>query len=568
MILSARRLSGFNTAFGMTNGRPHVISALENLTPEKVRRVMLSHARPTDTMTPQLREVLKYVPSALDCMYEKWGVLKDHGTQPAEISAAHLDGAYLGSAAGSYFEKEHKYLISDDEDAKVTLTVKMGQKKVHSHHAVTELVQSFVTDSTPLPPSISTTNMKNEYFHSAGEKQKDEATFKKFRDKARTYEIVDEITVEMERITQSVRALLEKSETSSIAIGFKQGRGGIHRMAKKIRVTWQEEYKRAIGDGDVEKLDQSIHYIFLQLFYTMAGVYYKPGSAEYKNLMRVIHEVADRMSVRLVRFFKKQWAIIVGKMPSGAWMTSHGDSWIMALWYYLFIIMQINAAPADQRAAMYEDAIVGLHAFLVYADDSVTANARGFASLRFGYDAFTRWLSHFLSVKTRDVRPDVEFCCAVSEGGMLSNDSLVFLKLYMLRNRRHQSMETKYVPFRPLTEYQLKSVWGREAKDRDIYDFVLSLLGHSYGTHGTNYRAWSWLRSCYVAAMAPMDFTQSLATVIDRAYSEDTMTSKIRAAGMSLEDLSNGFPRWDALVSRCKYEPGYHIVSPGNQIVS
>jgi len=558
LVMAAREVSGFNAAFGMNHGRPHVISALENLSGEKIRQVMMSHSRPSDVMTDGLRKVLENVPNALDLMYEAWGLTGKINTQPAKLDPVRMEGMYFGASAGKYFENAKEFDLGKQDGVRARLIRKMGAQSIHAHTAVMERLKSYVKDGEPLPPSISVTNVKNEFKFSRWEKQKDAASFAKWKMAARTYEIVDKLLVEMERLTMTNRSVLEKSgPRASIAIGSKWTEGGAQHFMNYFKVKYGEEWKRAAGDGDIDKLDQSIHYIWLQFFVTMGGVYTNSNHPDYQWYMDMVAECAKRLSVRLVHFFADLWAIVVGKMPSGAWMTSHGDSWIMALWYFLFLVMEVASEPdLKKRSQLMEQALEAF--FKVYGDDSISAADRLSGTyLRFNYENFNEWLQKYLIVRARDVRKDVEWCASV-RNGRLNNDSIVFLKQYIIRNR--QDGATRYLPFRPIDEYQMKAVWGREPKARDIYDFMMSILGNAYGTNGTNYEAWWWLRCVYLAACEGRDTELSLKTVQDRVNQDSSEIKKWRMKGIHVNDLVNGYPSWANLVSRNEFDPAVHCM--------
>lgn len=324
-----------------------------------------------------------------------------------------------------------------------------------------------------------------------------------------------------------------------------------------FKLKWGEEWRRATGDGDIDKLDQSIHYIWLQFFVTMGGVYADSSHPDYSWYMDMVAECAKRLSVRLVHFFADLWAIVVGKMPSGAWMTSHGDSWIMALWYFSFLMMEVASEPDLKKKSQLMDQAIEAF-FKVYGDDSISAADRMSGTHhRFNYENFNEWLQKFLMVRARDVRKDVEWCASI-RNGRLDNESIVFLKQYIIRNHRDSS--SQYLPFRPIDEYQMKAVWGREVKDRDVYDFMMSILGNAYGTNGTNYEAWWWLRCVFLACSEGRDISKSLKTVQDRVNEDSTEIKKWRMRGVAVNDLVNGFPSWSSLVSRNEYVPSSHCM--------
>jgi len=93
--------------------------------------------------------------------------------------------------------------------------------------------------------------------------------------------------IKNERITQTVRKMLEVGEV--ICIGMKWGKGGYDWMVKKMKVVFGEEWKKIFSDGDIVNLDLSIHYIWLQLMYTLGGIYYKPTHKDFYQMMRAIN---------------------------------------------------------------------------------------------------------------------------------------------------------------------------------------------------------------------------------------------------------------------------------------
>jgi len=354
------------------------------------------------------------------------------------------------------------------------------------------------------------------------------------------------------------RMMLERGH--NISVGMKWSRGGGDKLAERLGVKRGREWQRVFGDGDFDALDQNIHYIFIQLFYWMGGVYFKKDHKDYEIMMRIIKFLAQTVSARLVRFFQHLVAVVVGKMPSGCWMTSHGDSWIVLLWFFIFGIMQILKAPLHKRAYLENCLVVRIIILIVYGDDHILSNDRDETAELFSEEQFMHWCTTYLKVTIRDARSDVPFCVQ-TRNGYKTSPGIVYLKHFMVRNREVSHGQSYYLPFRDMCDYQIKCVWGKECKDRDIYDFLLSTLGHAYGTYASNYDAYSWLRHAHVAAIDTLGagkYVESLGEAMDRGHTNSDFMKKMRQADISMQEIFGGYPTWETLVAKNTYDSAYH----------
>jgi len=487
------------------------------------------------------------------------------GTVDPVISLSRCDGMYLGSSAGQFTETFTTYDLSTQESP-ITLIKQASQKKIHSHQATLAAVVDFLSGEAPIDP-LFVMNGKNEYYFSVREKQLKTETFEKWCSKERQYEIANEFFIDLERITQTVRKNFEVG--SVIAIGMKWLKGGYDYMVKKMNVKFGEEWRKKFSDGDIVNLDMTIHYIWLQLMYVLGGIYFKRSHdpvSTFRQMMRAISFLASSVSARLVHFFGRLWALITGKMPSGIWMTSHGNSFIVALWFYLFCVMEILRAPQMMKEAMEIALIKKIVHVLVYGDDQVQVTDRDEVSKYINITLFEQWMKLYLNVTMRDVRDDVPLLVDPS-GGYHKGQGIVYLKQLGVRNRNDTPGQSYYLPYRDASEYIIKAVWGREAKDRDVYDFMLSLLGHGYGTYASNHTAYTWLKNAFIAAvqLSPAGtWEESLGTVQDRAHTNTDFTKKARQAGIAMEDIKYGFPTWSTLMKKNIYDEAYHAHERGD----
>jgi len=123
MVLSSQSL--YNKAFGGTNNRPHVVSAMKGMEDEKVVRIIAKHARPTDVITDTLKEVMDHVPEALDYMYSAMDTTKYMGTFEPVVTMERVKDLYLGASAGTFIENAQVKEITPE----INLEIKASKKK-------------------------------------------------------------------------------------------------------------------------------------------------------------------------------------------------------------------------------------------------------------------------------------------------------------------------------------------------------------------------------------------------------------------------------------------------------
>jgi len=123
MVMASQSM--YNKAFGGTNGRPHVISAMKGMEDEKVVRIISKHARNTDVITDKLKEVMDNVPEALDYMYSAMDTVKYIATFPPIVTMERVKDMYLGASAGTFIEHSEVKEISPE----INLEIKAGRKK-------------------------------------------------------------------------------------------------------------------------------------------------------------------------------------------------------------------------------------------------------------------------------------------------------------------------------------------------------------------------------------------------------------------------------------------------------
>jgi len=91
---------------------------------------------------------------------------------------------------------------------------------------------------------------------------------------------------------------------------------------------------------------------------------------------------------------------------------------------------------------------------------------------------------------------------------------------------------------------------------------MLSILGHTYGTHGSNRDAYVSLRLFYGnlnKRIVGPGSNVSAEELVDRVDRHDIR--KMRQHGITVEDLRSGFPTWSNLQKRNIYDRAYQDIT-------
>jgi len=113
-----------------------------------------------------------------------------------------------------------------------------------------------------------------------------------------------------------------------------------------------------------------------------------------------------------------------------------------------------------------------------------------------------------------------------------------------------------FLPYRESREFLIRAIWGRETRPRDAIDVALSVIGQTYATYASNRNAYDRLRILYEELVYGMDSPQTLFERMQDRLGHDDI-KKLRQAGISPEELLNGFPTWETLEAKNIIDENY-----------
>jgi len=546
-----RALSRWRMAFGLINGRPKYVSASANLYPDKYMKAVLKQVKHVHQPKHEFERVAPMFTTALDYAYMFLGTASRFRTVESKIDLRELESAYMGSACGLTDDTKSEHYLSPG----VILKVNSSAKKYEMMETHIGMVLDFMEFGTPFPVNWNITE-KPEIFVS-DEKQQDDATWTSWQNKLRTFCIPSGPFLIMERLVSRVRQIMERE--GPIRIGSTWTRGGMQMLAELLGVTEAEAFMKLICQGDLKNFDQSVLAKFVDAYYSTMLVYEKPGTPDYLMKKRIIKFLTDHIVQRITHLFGPIWGIQTGGVPSGCLNTSHMDSWIMLLYFCLFAAFQIHSAPEEERGIL-EEAMIQKIRFCAYGDDHLWNHTNNETVKRyFSANAFKLFMRTYLGADVQDQMDELTFCSR-AEHGVLTHKGMTHLKYQAVMNDNKGPGQPWCLPFRETKEYVVRAVWGRTAKERKPWDLMLSILGHVYGTYGSNYDAYVTLFMMYSAIMKVYSTTEGV--ILDKIKA--TLTDSIpdlRRKGITPEEIMAGFPTWERLQEKNVLDRPYHTVN-------
>jgi len=542
--LALRKLSAYHWCFGKTNGRPHVYAMMANLYPRKFATACASVARPR--MKGQQVEPMRFAKDALDHMYR---LMKVDLSCPTHVpfSLRPLSNMYLGASAGR--TGDVSWTMKPTEEMPHPVKVSSAGKKIeHYEQYFTEILEYLRTGKEPvidwtLPP-------KNENGFTFTKQLSDEE-WAVIEEKVRVFNIPSGIYIMLERLVSQFRHLKERGW--AIRVGHKWSRGGADTLARCLGITKDNALWKILVEGDILKFDQGVIEDIINLYYSTMQIH-QSDSEDKKIFERITKFLLKVMLNRVTRLFGDIWGIIRGGVPSGAYNTSHLDSWVMLFYFCIFCVYTLTTVQDLDEREKLEMEFLATVKVVVYGDDHLYNKGVGLSSHYFSGVAFANFLKVHFNVILRDLNDGVSFLSQVKDG-WITNRGATFLKHQFVENPEKSPGQPQFLPFRESREFLVRAVWGRETRSRDEIDVLLSILGHAYGTYASNRDAYDRLHLFYSEIVSCIGPDNLQARLLERVSNEDL--KKIRQLGMTPEELVAGFPTWDVLVQKNIYDSTY-----------
>jgi hypothetical protein len=310
------------------------------------------------------------------------------------------------------------------------------------------------------------------------------------------------------------------------------------------------------GELDFRSLDKTIKAQLLMIYTSMAAYPYdKKGDMDvFKKLQ---NSALRNLTFKVCHMFGSVWKLMFGCMPSGAYETSHGDSWIVVFLYFLFIVHQMNKFP--ERYSEIEFYLSKrLICLVVYGDDSIYGVPASVEDV-IGINLFSDFVRDYFDMETRDLLVfDSMLSVPNTSTGRFKVRRTCFLQNYFVRREEvtDRTDVSSILPYRDFWKILTKMPFG-SGEARVYQDYVMASIGMAYDTRGTNLVAWEFCRYIFEWALSKCGSYS-----FDELYAQWNpgvdITSRMAKVGIPLSSLKHGFPSMMKLMDKHVYDAEVH----------
>jgi len=419
-----RKRSAYWTTFGKINGRPFRIPALQNAAGMKTINAVMGYSRNTRELNQVGKEAVRHVNEAMRRMYACMGYTPDQlGVERSVISFTEvMDSAFLGSASGLNKEAGTNKVLPTGEPIIITTTGKKIDMLQHDFDRIMDYLEKDIAFETYWTQVGKVEN----YF--SWSKQMEDNVFAQWIQKLRLFCIPTSTFVLAEKLVSKIRMMKERGKM--ILIGFKWPHGGADILAKCLSIDAFNEFKKILVEGDLKNMDQTVHAYFVELYMNMMLVHETPGTLDYDLKVKLLKYLVPRMVERLTRLYSDVWVLQYGGVPSGCYNTSHMDSWIMGLYFFLFCTIQLHNAPEEDKEDL--DELISQISAVFYGDDHLYNKGDSRVSFYLSGYNFQTFLKRAFDVDLKDIFDGVSFLSSVDRGRIVKRGAC-FLKQFFYK---------------------------------------------------------------------------------------------------------------------------------------
>jgi len=565
MIYLVKNLSWTNRAFAGDSKGPYSMHTLTNLYPEKMVKLVEKFNKPTRIITDPMKSLSPYFPLAYELLYYAIGTAKHFRSQTWDFNDA-LDNSVnkvskrtaAGLRAGPRFTYKKNGISTT-----ASVTGKKMEQLPYAINEIHKVREKFLDDPTFTPQDCAAqVTLKDEVFNKDGlpTVEADE-----LHSKVRPFYILSLFQYLMASMVESFRQVVERGRVIKIGMSFWYGGA----LAFGMQMGYDDP-DIVFEDGDFRHLDTTLHMILLMIYVVQASIYYdiKNMTSDNAKLFSCFLRVsAERLSIKVTHLFGTIWRVVYGGMPSGAYETSHGDSWIIAFLYYLFIALVVHRHPSRRKQIMQllKYRRIGI---CVYGDDHITFTHKHVFDI-INLKLFSDFCYNYWGMTIRDIHTRPFFTKPNNRTGLVDSAGIVFLKRYFVKREDvytpeeiiHYGVTASVLPYRPLNAVVLKYAYGK-GDSKSCIEYIVSAIGLAYDTHGTNRVAYDFCKHMYDSLS--LDFYGNVEFEIERFMNEEVaegrdtyVTRLMRTAGITNGDIVLGFPSWEMLARRHNYDSDY-----------
>lgn len=557
-ILALRKCSPFNQVFGRNKRGPNSIYSMTDLFPTKHLKEVSKHNHPTHTTNRYLRGIAGMIPGALEIMYDVtgWSALKateifEWTENLVHDAAPPLKTAY-GYRPGLPGTNKVTVKVSPTHHVEYSVDGPKARNIDYAKHEAIKCFEQAAEGKVEIPEIYYTNARKPEVFNSRNDRENE-----KFNLKNRIFTIPSCVLLLCSMIVNGFRQKVERGD--HIAIGHNWFWGGAERIARLLN------YDRAgqvIELADFWRYDKTI-LAHLLLLYSSFASYYYADKGDIEILLNMVDAVASALAIKPITFIGNVCKLMMGVMPSGAYETSHGDSWINLFLFCVFFTYSTIRHP-HMAADMKRDFKNKVIMYIVYGDDNLSSYPRKYKHI-LGIQERRKFFLKFFDMKLRDCEthdfhdglPGI-FTRVDRVTGKVLHQGPMFLQNSFVHKSDVWNVPSgacEVLPYRSHWKTMTKFAFG-SGEPRVAIDFVAASIGHAYDTKGTNPIAYRFCRFMYEYWLSRTGsaWESVRRQILQQTYSRAT-TKLFKKCGMPPEIIGQGFPTRAKLLSMHVWDP-------------
>lgn len=346
------------------------------------------------------------------------------------------------------------------------------------------------------------------------------------------------------------RMLIERGDL--IQIGCTPWYGGWYQIAVTLNYDNPDLFW---VDGDITGLDKHITDWHLYVYLVAGARYYawdKMSRAQRRLLRKIYRLVMYHVANKITLQPGTIWLMILGVMYSGGKETSHGDSWIMALLFFIYI-EYVKATKPGAALFIQQCLVSRFIMIIIYGDDHVWCCPK---VLRHVINAasFANFLKVYCGMELRDFREYDKFLSEVDlTTGLFRYRGPKFLKRYWIPS--HIPGSAPVIPYKPFLETAVRLCAVIE--DEGYPGLLLKSIGMMWDLMGTNRIGSAVCSSAYNYAIERCNQTprQIYMEWKDDPNKEKFLRNLMKKVNMTSDQFFDSFPTEEQLRQRHKFNP-------------
>jgi hypothetical protein len=308
---------------------------------------------------------------------------------------------------------------------------------------------------------------------------KNEDELRAMQTKCREFFIAGMLGIFLSHLLMNKRMFIERG--NMIRIGMKFIYGGAYELAKYMRYDVED---MIYVTGDIKNLDKHIKDWQLMLYILTGQRYFRWNKYSRKKerfVRRLFRILAYNIAHKVVLHVGGFWRFMRGFMYSGGKETSAGNSWILCLAFFCYLIYTVMKFP---HLKQYVDRflVLKLIVIIAYGDDHIWVMP-GVLREYFNKFTWTKFLEEFYDMELREGEQFDSFMSEFDHvTGMFIKKGPKFLKRYFVKNRMNNGL-APVLPVKPTDETMIRMVCN---DNQEPHDYLMTAQGMGWDSLGTN----------------------------------------------------------------------------------